>query len=140
MTQTLQKNPALDCLNSPDIHWQPSLLLPPHAQPLWRYQRLTLIGDAAHSMPPHLAQGAGQSFEDIAMLDHMLSIHPLDIALNEMAAQRSRIAARIAHKAGVTGKVMRLGGMAGRLRDSVLDIAGRQLLQEWMADVWTARN
>ena len=140
MTQTLQKNPALDCLNSPDIHWQPSLLLPPHAQPLWRYQRLTLIGDAAHSMPPHLAQGAGQSFEDIAMLDRMLSIHPLDIALNEMAAQRSRIAARIAHKAGVTGKVMRLGGMAGRLRDSVLDIAGRQLLQEWMADVWTARN
>jgi len=140
MADTLQKNPALGCLASSDIHWQASLLLPPHARPLWRYQRLTLIGDAAHSMPPHLAQGAGQSFEDIAMLDAMLSAHPLDIALNEMATNRARITAKIAHKAGVTGKVMRLGGIAGRLRDSVLDIAGQQLLQEWMADVWTARN
>ncbi len=30
--------------------------------------QVTLNGDAAHVMPPHLAQGAGQSFEDIADL------------------------------------------------------------------------
>ena len=45
----------------------------PFTSALWRYQRLTLIGDAAHMMPPHLAQGAGQSFEDIAILDQMLA-------------------------------------------------------------------
>jgi len=32
---------------------------------------------------------------------------------------------------------MRLGGVTAKLRDGILDIAGRQLLQEWMSDVWT---
>ena len=138
MTDKLQQNHLLGCLLSDALHWQPTPLMMPHAQPLWRYQRLTLIGDAAHSMPPHLAQGAGQSLEDIAMLDAMLAIHPLNIAVNEMAIKRSNIAAGIAHKAGVTGKVMRLGGAAAKLRNGVLDIAGRELLEEWMADVWTS--
>ena len=137
MRDRLGQNRLLACLLSQQLHWQPTRLLPVQAQPLWRYQRLTLIGDAAHSMPPHLAQGAGQSFEDIAMLDEMLAIHPLDIALNEMAKKRSRSASEIAHKASVTGRVMRLGGVTAKLRDGILDIAGRQLLQEWMSDVWT---
>jgi salicylate hydroxylase len=32
--------------------------------PIWTRQRLTLLGDAAHPMLPHLGQGANQSIED----------------------------------------------------------------------------
>ena len=32
--------------------------------PLWTLQRLSLLGDAAHPMLPHLGQGANQSIED----------------------------------------------------------------------------
>lgn len=32
--------------------------------PVWTRQRLTLLGDAAHPMLPHLGQGANQSIED----------------------------------------------------------------------------
>jgi len=32
--------------------------------PVWTRQRLSLLGDAAHPMLPHLGQGANQSIED----------------------------------------------------------------------------
>jgi salicylate hydroxylase len=32
--------------------------------PVWTKERLTLLGDAAHPMLPHLGQGANQSIED----------------------------------------------------------------------------
>ena len=32
--------------------------------PMWSQGRLTLLGDAAHPMLPHLGQGANQSIED----------------------------------------------------------------------------
>ncbi|KAK7737388.1 hypothetical protein SLS53_006693 [Cytospora paraplurivora] len=38
----------------------------------WRHEgggNLCLIGDAAHGMPPYLAQGASQAFEDAAVLE-----------------------------------------------------------------------
>ncbi len=36
--------------------------------PRWTHGRIALLGDAAHPMPPFLAQGAGQAFEDAAAL------------------------------------------------------------------------
>ncbi|MGW2148433.1 FAD-dependent oxidoreductase [Nonomuraea bangladeshensis] len=39
----------------------------------WRRGRSVLIGDAAHAMPPILAQGAGQALEDVAALTHALT-------------------------------------------------------------------
>lgn len=34
----------------------------------WSYGRIVLAGDAAHAMPPFIAQGVNQGFEDVAVL------------------------------------------------------------------------
>jgi 2-polyprenyl-6-methoxyphenol hydroxylase-like FAD-dependent oxidoreductase len=38
----------------------------------WHRGRVVLIGDAAHTCPPTLAQGAAQAFEDAAVLAELL--------------------------------------------------------------------
>ncbi|WP_157961962.1 FAD-dependent monooxygenase [Acuticoccus kandeliae] len=47
------------------IRW-PMMVRPP--QPGWSRGRITLLGDAAHPMTPHLGQGGGMAVEDAAML------------------------------------------------------------------------
>lgn len=37
-------------------------------QPPWSHRRVVLVGDAAHAMPPFMAQGANQGFEDAAVI------------------------------------------------------------------------
>lgn len=41
----------------------------------WNSGRVVLIGDAAHSCPPTLAQGAAQALEDAAVLSELLTSH-----------------------------------------------------------------
>lgn len=54
-----------------DIVYRPlePMLLPPP----WSRGRVVLIGDAAHSTTPHLAQGASMAFEDAVVLDELLA-------------------------------------------------------------------
>jgi 2-polyprenyl-6-methoxyphenol hydroxylase-like FAD-dependent oxidoreductase len=56
----------------------------------WNRGRVVVIGDAAHSCPPTIAQGAAQALEDALVLTELLVSHPtLDDALwNEFHARR----------------------------------------------------
>jgi len=49
-----------------DIHWGP--LEEVVLEPSWFAGRIVLIGDAAHAVTPHLAQGAGLAMEDALVL------------------------------------------------------------------------
>jgi 2-polyprenyl-6-methoxyphenol hydroxylase-like FAD-dependent oxidoreductase len=44
-------------------------------RPPWHQDRVTLIGDAAHTTPPHLASGAGIAIEDSIVLSELLGSH-----------------------------------------------------------------
>lgn len=48
--------------------------------PEWGTGPVTLLGDAAHGMPPFLAQGAAMAIEDAAVLAHSLAVRPDDMA------------------------------------------------------------
>ena len=44
--------------------------------PTWVHHSVALLGDACHSMLPHVAQGAGQAIEDAAVIAVVLSKMP----------------------------------------------------------------
>ena len=47
--------------------------IPLVAKPIWSSERLVLVGDAAHGMPPFAAQGANQGFEDAALISTLIT-------------------------------------------------------------------
>jgi 2-polyprenyl-6-methoxyphenol hydroxylase-like FAD-dependent oxidoreductase len=58
-------------------------------RPPWHQNRVVLIGDAAHTTPPHLASGAGIAIEDSIVLSELIdSDMPLSDALTEFTARR----------------------------------------------------
>lgn len=54
----------------------------------WSVGRVTLLGDAAHSMLPFLAQGAVMAVEDGYVLARCLAAHPVEEALRRYEAAR----------------------------------------------------
>lgn len=136
-TDLFGNNPVLACLANSAFSWTKTPL-PAAGSPIcWRRGRVVLAGDAAHIMPPHLAQGAGQALQDAASLYSALtasgSVHE---ALGIYARDRSTAVSRVVQKAEISGKVMAMGGAAGRLRNILINVAGPSFLQSWLADVW----
>ena len=68
---------------------------------IWGTGRITVIGDAAHSMPPTRAQGANQALEDAWALARALrTTADVPAALRAFERGRSPKAALVARQAG----------------------------------------
>ena len=130
-------DPLLEQLASSQFQWTKTSLPPAGSPVCWRRGRVALAGDAAHIMPPHLAQGAGQALQDAASLQYALC-HSSDIdnALAIYARNRTMAVSAVVRKADISGKVMAFGGARGRLRNMLISVAGPGFLQSWLADVW----
>lgn len=63
----------------------------------WTSGRVAIIGDAAHSTTPHLAQGASMAFEDAVVLDELLASSGFDVpeALSRFTPRRHARCRRI---------------------------------------------
>jgi FAD-dependent urate hydroxylase len=57
---------------------------------VWGEGRITLLGDAAHTMPPTLGQGANQTFEDVWVLGRELAKDDKDPASRLRAYEKTR--------------------------------------------------
>jgi len=68
--------------------------------PSWGKDRIMLIGDACHPMPPYLAQGAASALEDAAVLSRCVAeAGDIDAALHIFEATRKERATRIQGRA-----------------------------------------
>ena len=115
--------------------------LPP--LPRWSAGRVTLIGDAAHPMLPHLAQGGVLALEDAVVLANCIATHPGNEAEAFIAfeTKRRRRAARVQAMSRLNGRIYHARPPLSWARDAVLRItpgtwlmAGYDWLYGWRAD------
>jgi salicylate hydroxylase len=100
--------------------------------------RVALVGDAAHAMPPFLAQGAAMAIEDAAVIAWRLAhTSEVETALLAYQADRRPRTQRVAAAAWRAGHQYHFGGIAGAARDLALRTAGSRLLP--MQNDWIYR-
>ena len=132
-------SPVLSAIAAADLDWQSTPLTEASMSATWRKYGLILTGDAAHFMPPHLAQGAGQTLEDAASLSKALKgADNLQQAASQWSVSRSRALSPIIARAEATGTIMRLSGPLASLRNIALELGGQKLIEQWLQQVWQA--
>ena len=135
----LRRNDILGQLcDHANIKWVKTALPPHHYYDCWRRGRTVLAGDAAHPIPPNLAQGAGQSLVDAASLLRWMADDNLDSALSGYARERSKAVGVIFKKATVSSKIMALDGTGATARSTLIGLGGAPMLNAWLAEVWAA--
>ena len=103
----------------------------------WRRGGVTLIGDAAHPMPPHLAQGAGQSFMDVASIENGLRKGlSLSESICDMITIRMPEAHSVSRKSQISGNIFRMNGPFSDLRNQLISIAGQKIISDFLQDLW----
>ena len=135
----LRRNDILGQLcDHANIKWVKTALPPHRYHDCWRRGRTVLAGDAAHPIPPNLAQGAGQSLVDAASLLRWMADDNLDSALSGYARERSKAVGVIFKKASVSSKIMALDGTGATARSTLIGLGGAPMLNAWLAEVWAA--
>ena len=91
----------------------------------WTYDRVTLLGDAAHPMLQYLAQGACMALEDAVTLGEALRVHAADSAQSLTNAfrryERSRVVrtARVVLSAREIGRLYHAKGLERLVRNDL---------------------
>ncbi len=99
---------------------------------------LLLLGDAAHPMRPHLAQGAGMAIEDAALLAHALKPFSPEARIDQnvlhtFAQNRVKRVQKVQKKSFKLGKIYRATGLVGAGRNVALRLFGSALMrQHWL--------
>jgi salicylate hydroxylase len=97
--------------------------------PYWSARRMTLLGDAAHAMVPHLGQGAAQAIEDgFTLAVFLKGAKRQDVSERLKAYERTRLAR--------TSQIQVLARDTGRFfRDEYEDDAERdRFMAKWMSE------
>lgn len=88
----------------------------------WTHHHITLLGDAAHPMLQHIAQGACQALEDAVCLADAVSSSQGEVERAFLSYQAARIprTARVQRSARFFGDMIHSDGMTALLRNELL--------------------
>ena len=88
----------------------------------WTRHRITLLGDSAHPMLQHIAQGACQALEDAVCLANAVARHQGDVERAFCSYQEERIprTARVQRSARLFGDIIHSDGLTALLRNALL--------------------
>ncbi len=88
----------------------------------WTKHHITLLGDAAHPMLQHIAQGACQALEDATCLADLLAHYEGDIDKTFRAYQAERLprTAHVQQSARLFGDIIHSDGLTALLRNELL--------------------
>ena len=95
--------------------------------------RIALLGDAAHPMPPYLAQGAAMAIEDAEALGSVLGaagdgVMDVETALRRYALSRWQRCARVQRRSIRNGRIFHARGPLRWGRDAGMAVLGERLL------------
>jgi salicylate hydroxylase len=122
-------SPSARAIIAAPSEWRKWAILAVDADGPWVNDRLALLGDAAHAMPPFLAQGAAMAIEDAAVLAASFAGAPDDAAsalASYQTARRPR-AKRVSDAAFETGRHYHFGRPLSTLRNLALQAVGWRL-------------
>jgi len=87
----------------------------------WTRHHITLLGDAAHPMLQHIAQGACQALEDAVCLADAVASHQGDVERAFRLYQEARIprTARVQRSARLFGDIIHSNGLTALLRNAL---------------------
>ncbi len=107
-------SPIPELIQAADDAWRwPIYDRPP--LPRWSVGRITLLGDAAHPMPPYMAQGAAQAIEDAAALAARLAEGgAIEHAFRRYEADRLARTARVQAASRRNASLFHLPGLLSR--------------------------
>jgi len=137
LTRQFRLAPAAAVLD----HIQPQPLMDWPFLDTWQRGRVVLAGDAAHPMPPHLAQGASQSLTDAAILARLLNdmgqADDLQPILSIWSARRIGLLRDIMRDARRAGDLFSLDGPLARIRNIGLAGIGAGVLGRHLDRLWS---
>ena len=97
---------------------------------------IILLGDAAHPMPPHLAQGAAQTFLDGAVLLDCLSNNGNILSnienYSKIRLKKIKKAMCLSH---CSGKVLNFSGHKKSVRNKLI-LSGNIFLNNFIKNIW----
>jgi salicylate hydroxylase len=89
----------------------------------WHKGRVVMIGDAAHAMTPHAAQGGAMAIEDAAVLAVCLQNHAAtEAAFQAFKTQRQLRIAKVAALSKQNRAIYQMGGIMALGRDAVMPL------------------
>ena len=103
---------------------------------IFNFGKIFLLGDAAHPIQPHLAQGAAQTFHDGKILLENLSKNNNSLSsLQDYAKIRSKDIKEVKEMSYLAGQVFGFKGIQSRIRNKFI-LGSNDYIQKFMNNIW----